>query len=388
MSVQATVYRVLIASPSDVLSERKAITEVLYAWNALNSVAMNIVLLPVMWETHSAPEMGGRPQEIINKQLVRDCDFLIGTFWTRIGTHTGVAVSGTVEEIREFLKAGKPVMLYFSTAPVVPDSIDPIQYKQLVDFRNDCKSKGLIEWYESVGDFREKLSRHITIRIREIHGSYNNEASEGTETETKPDIDVSVMLIEQFRNLIKQFRVDWDTEKNSEPINIEDGKLIIHNLTRNLIEYRATFAGKLDTTTIDKIDDVITKSKILNRHELYLDGGTSYKEFWEKGNELFLALETICDSTASIALSKENSKLDSDINNILVVLAKYEEQGGKYLPAAELAQALGISVVRVQHYLDELVNMEHIHDMLTIGMPTKYMLDTKGRKYLVDNGLV
>src|SRR3990172_1493833 len=121
MSIQATVYRVLIASPSDVLSERKAISEVLYAWNALNSVAMNIVLLPVMWETHSAPEMGGRPQEIINKQLVRDCDFLIGTFWTRIGTHTGVAESGTVEEIREFLKAGKPVMLYFSTAPVVPD---------------------------------------------------------------------------------------------------------------------------------------------------------------------------------------------------------------------------------------------------------------------------
>jgi hypothetical protein len=37
-------------------------------------------------------------------------------FWTKLGTATGVAASGTVEEIDRFVAAGKPAMLYFSPA--------------------------------------------------------------------------------------------------------------------------------------------------------------------------------------------------------------------------------------------------------------------------------
>jgi len=58
--------------------------------------------------------MGDRPQAILNKQLGEISNILIGIFWTRLGTHTGQAESGTVEEIEEFMKAGKPVLLYFS----------------------------------------------------------------------------------------------------------------------------------------------------------------------------------------------------------------------------------------------------------------------------------
>jgi len=34
------VYRILIASPSDVVSERKAIAEVIHSWNAVNQSTM------------------------------------------------------------------------------------------------------------------------------------------------------------------------------------------------------------------------------------------------------------------------------------------------------------------------------------------------------------
>ena len=47
MSYQATVYRVLIASPSDVPDERQIIPEVIHGWNDLHSVDMAVVLLPV-----------------------------------------------------------------------------------------------------------------------------------------------------------------------------------------------------------------------------------------------------------------------------------------------------------------------------------------------------
>jgi len=99
MPFPATVYQILIASPSDCVEERRAIPEVIYSWNACNSDAFRVVLLPVMWETHSWPELGDRAQSIINKQIVKNCDILIGAFWTRLGTPTGVSESGTVEEI-------------------------------------------------------------------------------------------------------------------------------------------------------------------------------------------------------------------------------------------------------------------------------------------------
>ena len=142
MSYQATVYRILIVYPSDVTAERKAIPEVISSWNATHSEDYGVVLVPVMWETHSTPEMGDRPQAIINKQIVASCDFLVGAFWTRIGTHTGVAESGTVEEINEIKSASKPILIYFSSAPVVPDSVDPEQYKRLTDFKKQCQSGG------------------------------------------------------------------------------------------------------------------------------------------------------------------------------------------------------------------------------------------------------
>ena len=45
--------------------------------------------------------MGERAQAIINRQIVKDSDLVVAIFWTRIGTPTGVAQSGMIEEIEE-----------------------------------------------------------------------------------------------------------------------------------------------------------------------------------------------------------------------------------------------------------------------------------------------
>ncbi|MGK6329200.1 hypothetical protein ACMGEE_19225 [Erwinia sp. DT-104] len=168
MSFPATVLNVLIASPSDVPEEREAITNSLYEWNALNSQTHGFVLLPVKWESHSAPTMGDRPQEIINNQLVRSCDMLIGAFWTRLGSPTGLEESGTVEEIRWFLKQQKPVMLYYSKKPVDLDIIDTQQLEKLKDFKKSIRDKGIQEQYSSADELKMKLMRHLTIVLREV----------------------------------------------------------------------------------------------------------------------------------------------------------------------------------------------------------------------------
>lgn len=169
MAYQATVYKVMIASPGDVASARAIVREVVTEWNTVNSDTRRIVLLPIAWDTHVSPEMGDRPQAIINKQILKECDLLVGVFWTRLGTPTGEYASGTVEEIEEHIKADKPVMLYFSSEPVRPDSVDADQYTELKRFRELCRSRGIFETYADLNDFKTRLYRQLQLKLNQDH---------------------------------------------------------------------------------------------------------------------------------------------------------------------------------------------------------------------------
>ena len=79
--------------------------------------------------------MGGRAQEILNKQILERCDLLVGIFWTRIGTETGGYISGTVEEIEKHVASKKPAMLYFYGQPVEEGIVDKEQYSKFIGVR-------------------------------------------------------------------------------------------------------------------------------------------------------------------------------------------------------------------------------------------------------------
>jgi hypothetical protein len=163
MPFSATVLRVMIASPGDVQKERAVVREVISEWNSTNGAHRNVMLLATGWETDVAPEMGDAPQRIIDKRILDDADLLVGMFWTRLGTPTASYASGAVEEIEEHLKAGKPAMLYFSSAPAPLDSVDPTQYQALKAFKDSCRTRGLFETYADVDDFRRKVSKDLQL---------------------------------------------------------------------------------------------------------------------------------------------------------------------------------------------------------------------------------
>ncbi len=167
MPYSASVVNVMIASPGDVAHERRYARDAIHEWNSIHAGSRRLVLLPLSWETHASPSMGRRAQQVINDQVLGRCDLLVAVFWTRLGSPTGESQSGTVEEIERHLAEGKPAMLYFSNAPVRPDSVDAAQYKALIDFRKDCESRGLIETYDSVAEFRTKFARQLAHIIQE-----------------------------------------------------------------------------------------------------------------------------------------------------------------------------------------------------------------------------
>jgi len=168
MSFPAQVFRILIASPSDVSEEREIAVRTIQEWNDLNAAERQLVLLPLRWETHSAPEYGKRPQEVINRQVVDHCDLLVGVFWTRIGSPTGVSDSGTIEEIERVATDGKPVMLYFSQAKHDPDKLDLEQLAKLREFKKKTFPKALIESYGGAIEFKDKLAKQIEIQLRTL----------------------------------------------------------------------------------------------------------------------------------------------------------------------------------------------------------------------------
>ena len=162
----AIVFNVLIASPSDVSEERDVVTTAIHAWNAANYFTTGIMLNPIRWETHSFPESGDRPQAIVNRQIVDEGDLLIGIFGNRLGTPTGAAQSGTIEEIERFRKAGKHVALYFSTADV-PRNADRDELKALEEYQRQRERDSLYSTFATPNDLRLLVTQHLSRIVAE-----------------------------------------------------------------------------------------------------------------------------------------------------------------------------------------------------------------------------
>jgi hypothetical protein len=161
MPYEARIARVLIASPSDTSEARAVLRETLFDWNGVNGEDAQLLYWPLMWERDSIPELGEPPQSILNRQLVDRADVVFATFWTRLGTPTDEAPSGTAEEINRATKVGKPVLVYFSSLPVVPDSIDTVEYERLKEFRELLQKEGLFDSYASL----DELARKVTVAL-------------------------------------------------------------------------------------------------------------------------------------------------------------------------------------------------------------------------------
>ena len=151
----------MIGSPSDAGEERQAITDAILRWNAVNR-DKGVIIEPVKWETHVTPGLEGRPQGMINSELMPISDILLAVFRSRAGSPTGKELSGTIEEIRECMRAGKYVVLYFYEGDVDIRTVDPDQLKTITEFRKEIQQQGVTVAYRSVSELREHIQCHMT----------------------------------------------------------------------------------------------------------------------------------------------------------------------------------------------------------------------------------
>lgn len=217
MPSKATVYRALIASPSDVQEEREATKDVIIQWNAANSRQQGAYIEPVLWETHVGNDLGDGPQEIISDQVLDACDFVIGVFWSRIGTPTDEEAGGAVEEVKKMaFDRGKPAIVSFCERDIPRDRLDVSQLKKLEEFEQECEDAGLYFKYRSVEEFKNQLYQEVSHTMNQF---LEADAEEGFTKKSKEDAEASEYDPEVDHERLK---LSSDTHREQDVDNLED----------------------------------------------------------------------------------------------------------------------------------------------------------------------
>lgn len=158
--------RIFVSSPGDVAKERECVVHVSEELNKSVADAQGIVLEVLRWETDAVPGVG-RPQDIINRDLDR-ADVLIGILWSRFGTPTVSAGSGTEEEFNvaydSWSRSGRPkILFYFKKEAMVVNSRDQLdQLNKVLQFRDKLAKELLYSEFVSLNDFESQIRKHLT----------------------------------------------------------------------------------------------------------------------------------------------------------------------------------------------------------------------------------
>lgn len=253
--------QVLIASPEDVHPEREIVTELISEWDSSYAQEQRVVLLPRRWETHSAPELGGPPQEIINRQVVDQSDIVVAIFWTRLGTPTLNSQSGTAEEIERAAQHGKLVMLYFSRGMADPDTLNLDELARLRAFRERMKTLGLVETYATLDDFRNKLRHQLDQQVRTLiatttSGQHSRDQQDGLHLSLELESDTPANDGTIICNIVSCSDVDdipilTDAERSD-----SDNEWIIGSLNRDY--YRELVQYYIDSVRMIPMKLVVT----------------------------------------------------------------------------------------------------------------------------------
>ncbi|HEY6900937.1 MAG TPA: DUF4062 domain-containing protein [Puia sp.] len=239
MSYLATVYKVFIASPGDLTEEREIARQVILNWNNVNSESRQIVLFPIGWEYNVFPSMGDRPQAIINQQQLSSADILVGIFWTRIGTPTGVAASGTVEEIDQHIQAEKDTLLYFSRRPIAPELLDAKQFEAVRQLKQQYQANGLTNDFLSPEQFRQDFQNHLAMLLNQDHYSQTVQSADSHKGQapatTSLSDDAKELLLEGVRDVAGQIvKVGY---LGGQTLSTNDREFLIDNSPRTLARW-------------------------------------------------------------------------------------------------------------------------------------------------------
>ena len=180
MAQTITLYKVFLASPSDLNDERELLEEIVEELNLSTFNNSGIKIELVKWETHVNPGIGKYPQQVVNTDINNDYDIFIGLLWSKFGTPTQEYTSGTEEEFYSAYSKYQEsplsvsIMFYFKQAAIPMDKIDTEGIDAIRKFKSSLGEKGVLYWdYNTIEEFQKLLRIQLARKIQEIHEGQN-----------------------------------------------------------------------------------------------------------------------------------------------------------------------------------------------------------------------
>jgi len=179
MAYPTLALHLLISAPGDVaLEDMAVIRKTISQWNLNLGRHVGLTVLPVSWTEHAVSEFGERPQAILNDQIVEEADLAVALFEDRLGTPTGQAESGTAEEIKVLVEAGKSVAVLVNSAPRPPLSGAALDERQrLISYLGELRRSALVLDYGNdgalIGHINNFLSRATAQFQQSVESSKN-----------------------------------------------------------------------------------------------------------------------------------------------------------------------------------------------------------------------
>lgn len=172
MPRKLTEYNLLFSCPGDAYKEcYPAVSAAVDDFNRYAKSNLSISANLTHWTKDSYPQSGGKPQALLNTQIVDTADAAIAVFWTRFGTPTDEYGSGTEEEIDRLINEKKQVFLYFLDKAIPPSLTESETYQeqrsQIALFRQKYERKGIYCVVKDENNLKKQFAQHLFLYFGE-----------------------------------------------------------------------------------------------------------------------------------------------------------------------------------------------------------------------------
>ena len=175
------IVRLFVASPSDVGDERMQLAEMVEEFNRILGKHHGVYVDILQWQTHASPGLG-RAEEVVLESM-GPFDIMVGIMWSRFGTPTGKAGSGTEEEFdlaydRWKKRQVTDILFYFCEAPApYPRSRNETdQLEAVLRFKTKVQGLGMVWTYSDRARFRDIVRPQLTDVLIRKFGRTANQA--------------------------------------------------------------------------------------------------------------------------------------------------------------------------------------------------------------------